>query len=218
MLPRAIARLGSGARSRPLLSTHKDFYSWEKAVPAPRKHSDVGSSKQQRAFYSSTTSSNSSSSSSSPNSLIAHGDHPESSSSTTSTTITSRRADDSKFAPQPTTVPRPLTYTTGGKRTRRTSAAQHQLSTGPAPLLAQEGDEEEGGVDESDRKMLEVASPPAAAGLRPETAAASTPVDLGCKAYYMARSIDIKTVCKVWCGAVHVSASVSVIVFPPNQH
>lgn len=35
---------------------------------------------------------------------------------------------------------------------------------------------------------------PPAVGLRPETAPASTPMDLGCKAYYMARTIDIRTV------------------------
>lgn len=38
---------------------------------------------------------------------------------------------------------------------------------------------------------------PAAAGLRPETAPASTPLDLGCKAYYMARNIGIRAVCTV---------------------
>lgn len=40
-------------------------------------------------------------------------------------------------------------------------------------------------------------TPPAAAGLRPETAPASTPLDLECKAYYMARNIGIETVCTV---------------------
>lgn len=90
-----------------------------------------------------------------------------------------------------------MTYTAGGKRSRRNASAQHRLSTGPAPLLAQEGEDEvdSSGLDESGHK-LEIVAPPAAAGLRPETAAASTPVDLGCKAYYMARNIDIKTVCK----------------------
>ena len=39
-------------------------------------------------------------------------------------------------------------------------------------------------------------SPPAE-GLRPETAPASTPLDLGCKAYYMARNIGIKAICTV---------------------
>ncbi|CBJ33046.1 conserved unknown protein [Ectocarpus siliculosus] len=38
-------------------------------------------------------------------------------------------------------------------------------------------------------------TPPEAAGLRPETAPASTPLDLGCKAYYMATNIGIKAVC-----------------------
>lgn len=41
-------------------------------------------------------------------------------------------------------------------------------------------------------------TPPEAAGLRPETAPASTPLDLGCKAYYMATNIGIKAVCTVW--------------------
>lgn len=38
---------------------------------------------------------------------------------------------------------------------------------------------------------------PAAAGLRLKTAPASTPLDLGCKAYYMARNIGIRAVCTV---------------------
>lgn len=49
--------------------------------------------------------------------------------------------------------------------------------------------------------------PPAAAGLRPETAPASTPHNLGCKAYYMAKAIDIKTVCMVRSGYRPVGAN-----------
>lgn len=123
--------------------------------------------------------------------------HRSNSSSSSSTAV--RRANGT-FAAQPAAVPTPLDYNAGGKRSRSNAVAQHQLSTGSAPFLAQEGEEEEdsSGLDESDHK-LEIVAPPAAAGLRPETAAASTPVDLGCKAYYMAKNIDIKTVCKVRC-------------------
>lgn len=39
-------------------------------------------------------------------------------------------------------------------------------------------------------------------GMRPATAPASTPLDLGCKAYYMARTIDLKTVRSV---SLHLS-------------
>ena len=179
MLPRAIARLpGSGVRSLPL-STHKEFCSWGRVVSPPlsfpRKHADGCPSRQQPHHRSNSSNSN-----------------------------TVRRADGT-FASHPAASPTPLTYTTGGKRSRSNAAAQHPLSTGPAPILAQEGEEEEdsSGFDESSHN-LETAAPPAAAGLRPETAPASTPVDLGCKAYYMARTIDIKTVCKVRC-AYHVS-------------
>ncbi|CAM9176625.1 unnamed protein product, partial [Scytosiphon promiscuus] len=56
------------------------------------------------------------------------------------------------------------------------------------------------GASEDDSIDLETVgdldpTPPAAVGLRPETGPASTPLDLGCKAYYMARNIGIKTVC-----------------------
>lgn len=174
MLPRAIARLpGSAVRSRPL-STHKDFCSWGRAASAPL----------------------------SPPQKHADGCSSRQQPLHTSSSTAVRRADGT-FAPQPAAIPTPLTYTAGGKRSRSHASAQHRLSTGPAPFLAQEGEDEVdcSGLDESGHK-LEIVAPPAAAGLRPETAAASTPVDLGCKAYYMARNIDIKTVCKVRCGAV----------------
>lgn len=151
----------------------------------PRKHADGCSSRQQPLYRRSRSSSR-----------------------------TVRRADGT-FAPHPAARPTPLTYTAGGKRSRSNAAAQHPLSTGPAPFLAQEGEEEEdtSGLDESSHK-LETSAPPAAAGLRPETAPASTPVDLGCKAYYMARTIDIKTVCKVRCVCLvsGISHSIAVLI------
>ncbi|CAN0419578.1 unnamed protein product, partial [Ectocarpus sp. 12 AP-2014] len=50
-------------------------------------------------------------------------------------------------------------------------------------------------VGSDDGSVSASPTPPEAAGLRPETAPASTPLDMGCKAYYMATNIGIKAVC-----------------------
>eukprot|EP00903_Cladosiphon_okamuranus_P010992 g10381.t1 len=86
------------------------------------------------------------------------------------------------------------------------STSGRAIAPAPSPEVAgKEMDQLAGGrdIDENDGGTSDVDStvapfpptPPAAAGLRPETAPASTPLDLECKAYYMARNIAIKTVC-----------------------
>lgn len=91
---------------------------------------------------------------------------------------------------------------------RRFSTGGRAMAPAPSPGVAgEEVDEPADGRDSVEEGSLgiEIDSSlarfppkrPAAAGLRPETAPASTPLDLECKAYYMARNIGIKTVCTV---------------------
>ena len=179
MLPRAIGRLPTvGIRSRPL-STHKTYYYW-------------GST-----------------------SAASQGDISVPHTCSTNVHACSKQ--------QPTASCR--TAPAGFKEERRHQwRERRQFSTGrravataaPSPEVAGEemdkqadgrdNPEEALGIeidsggtidDNDDESLARVSHTPPAAGLRPETAPASTPLDLGCKAYYMARNIGIKTVCTV---------------------
>lgn len=179
MLPRAIGRLPTvGIRSRPL-STHKTYYYW-------------GST-----------------------SAASQGDISVPHTCSTNVHACSKQ--------QPTASCR--TAPAGFKEERRHQwRERRQFSTGrravataaPSPEVAgEEMDQQAGGRDnpeealgieidsgstiddDDDESLARVSHTPPAAGLRPETAPASTPLDLGCKAYYMARNIGIKTVCTV---------------------
>lgn len=92
--------------------------------------------------------------------------------------------------PRPNTSARTPPFAIPGGERRRGHTLRRRFSAEVAPAPG----EENGPPDDSDGDS---SGPLPAAGLRPATATASTPTDLGCKAYYMARTIDIKTVCKV---------------------
>lgn len=92
--------------------------------------------------------------------------------------------------PNSLTAPLATVDSCGGSRER---LGRRRLSSEAATVVVDPAPEDDGPGDTDDQQ-----SPPAA-GLRPETAPASTPAELGCKAYYMARTIDIKTVCTVRC-------------------
>ena len=82
-------------------------------------------------------------------------------------------------------------YIHGGARVeRRKVIPRHRFSSGAASPIV---NHPRSGKDASgDMSADGPSSSPV--GLRPEIAPASTPIDLGCKAYYMARTINIQTV------------------------
>lgn len=174
MLPRAIGRLpAAGIRSRPL-STHKTYYYWGSASAASQSDISVPRT----------------------SNINVH--------------VGSRQQRTASCGTAPAAG-----FKEGRRRQwqdrRQFSTGRRALAPVPSPEIAEEElDQQAAGRGREDSLGIEIESssdgeslarfpptPPAAAGLRPETAPASTPLDLGCKAYYMARNIGIKTVCTV---------------------
>lgn len=168
MLPRAIGRLPAvGIRSRPL-STHKTYYYWGSASAASQGDTSVPHTS---------------------NINVRAGSQPQ------------RTASCGTF---------PAGFRDGRRQQwqdrRRFSTGGRAVAPVPSPEVAgEEMDQQADGRDgpgeslgiEIDESLSSFPPTPPAAGLRPETAPASTPLDLECKAYYMARNIGIKTVCTV---------------------
>lgn len=172
MLPRAIGRLPAvGIRSRPL-STHKTYYYWGSAFAASQGDTSVPH----------TSSTNV---------------HPVSQQQRTTSCGT---APASGFEEERRHRWQDRRQFSTGRRAVATAAPSPEAAEGETDQQADGRDSPEDylGIEidsnstSDDESLARIPS-----GLRPETAPASTPLDLGCKAYYMARNIGIKTVCTV---------------------
>lgn len=95
----------------------------------------------------------------------------------------------------------PWTSPSGNSVLGKDRKARRRYSVKSVPKVAidpfLQHDSDDALADDHDDKTETGSGSLPAAGLRPATAPASTPADLGCKAYYMAKTIDIKTMCTV---------------------